>query len=334
MPSSTNFQKSHCALVLPGAVSKGAYEAGAIGVLAQQDMRIDRIVATSSGALNGVAYAAGIRSGHEREMAEKLAKAWVDLGGWKDAFRFNPLSMVTGRGLSNRSGLLKMLHEVVTPCTHSKKREVELRIIVSPIDGIQGAIGKIPATTYEKVFHFSGPDFDTREGLEKIFNVTTAASAFPGLFTPVELEGLGPCLDGGTVNNAPIAYALEEGDIDHVIVPVPFPELIPAPKTAYGLGLANHLVGVLINERLYRDLRDAETVNEKVAALDELVEKGKLSAEQLEAIRKILPLRKVRITQIRPDKTLGGTVFSGFLHKNERKKYVREGREAALKVFT
>jgi predicted acylesterase/phospholipase RssA len=334
MASTTNLQKSHCALILPGAVSKGAYEAGAIGVLAQHDVRIDRIVATSSGALNGVAYAAGIRAGHEREMAEKLAKAWIELGGWKDAFRFNALSAITGRGLSNRAGLVKMLHEIVTPCTHSKKREVELRIIVSPINGIRGAIGKMPATTYEKVFHFSGPDFDTPEGLEKIFDVTTAASAFPGLFTPVELEGFGPCLDGGTVNNAPIAYALDEGDINHVIVPVPFPELLPPPKTARGLGLANHLVGVLINERLYRDLKDAETVNEQVGKLDQLVSAKVITAEHLQEIRKIMPLRKVKITQIRPDKTLGGTVFSGFLHKNERKKYVREGREAALKIFS
>jgi predicted acylesterase/phospholipase RssA len=325
--------KSHCALILPGAVSKGAYEAGAIGVLAQQDMRIDRIVATSSGALNGVAYAAGIRAGHEREMAEKLAKAWMNFGSWNSALSFSPLGVLTGRGLSDRSGLLKMLHETVTPCSHSKKREVELRIIVSPLNGINGLIGKNNATTYEKVFHFSGTDFDTPEGLEKIFDVTTAACAFPGLFKPVELAGLGPCLDGGTVNNAPIAYALDEGDINHVIVPVPFPEKVPPPQMARGLGLLNHLVGVLINERLYRDLKDAEMVNDQVVALDQLAASEQLTEEQLQIVKKILHIRKVKITQIRPDKDLGGTVFSGFLHKNERKKYLREGREAALKVF-
>jgi predicted acylesterase/phospholipase RssA len=280
MTSSEKLKKSHCALILPGAVSKGAYEAGAIGVLAQNDARIDRIVATSSGALNGVAYAAGIRAGHEREMAEKLTQAWIELGGWKDAFHFNPLSMVTGRGLSNRSGLLKMLHEVVKPCTHSKKRDVELRIIVSPLNGIHGKIGEKPATTYEKVFHFSGIDFDTPEGLERIFDVTTAASAFPGLFAPVDLSGIGLCLDGGTVNNAPIAYALDEGDIDHVIVPIPFPELLPPAEADRGLGLLNHLVGILINERLYRDLKDAEMVNDQVGGLDHLVKNTFMKAEK------------------------------------------------------
>jgi predicted acylesterase/phospholipase RssA len=48
--------KPHCALILPGAVAKGAYEAGAIEELTHREIRIDRIVATSSGALNGVAY--------------------------------------------------------------------------------------------------------------------------------------------------------------------------------------------------------------------------------------------------------------------------------------
>ena len=73
---------SHFALVLPGAVARGAYEAGVIEVLAEQDTRIDRIVATSSGALNGLAYAVGIRSGTEKEIAARLIASWVEDGGW------------------------------------------------------------------------------------------------------------------------------------------------------------------------------------------------------------------------------------------------------------
>jgi predicted acylesterase/phospholipase RssA len=324
-------KKSHRALILPGAVSKGAYEAGVISILAEKDVRIDRIVATSSGALNGVAYAAGIRAGCEKEMAEKLTRAWIELGSWHDALRFSPLDLITGKGLSKRDGLLKMLNSLVIPCSHSKKREVELRIIVASLNGIRGAIGAKPASTYEKVIHFSGADFDTAEGLERIFNATTAACAFPGLFSPVEIEGLGPCFDGGTVNNAPIAYALDEGDISEVIVPVPFTELLPKPVLPRGFRLLNHLVNILINERLYRDLKDAEAVNSTVAALNTLVSSGVLSSAQLQAVNAILHIRKVKITQIRPAQNLGGTVFSGFFHQAERKKYVHEGRKAAIK---
>jgi predicted acylesterase/phospholipase RssA len=334
MTSTSHSKKSHSALILPGAVSKGAYEAGVISVLAQHDVRIDRIVATSSGALNGVAYAAGIRAGREREMVEKLTRAWIELGSWHDALRITPLGLLTGKGLSNRNGLLKMLNELVSPCSHSNKREVELRIIVASVNGVRGAIGKTPASTYEKVIHFSGRDFDSAEGLERIFNATTAACAFPGLFSPVELEGLGPCFDGGTVNNAPIAYALDEGDIDRVIMPVPFREFIEKPKTPRGFGLFNHLINILINERLYRDLKDAEVVNEKVSALNALVSSEVLTPEQLQAVISILHIRKVKMIQIRPEKNLGGTVFSGFFYKNERKKYLQEGRKAALKSLS
>jgi NTE family protein len=326
-------KKSHRALILPGAVSKGAYEAGVISVLAERGVQIDRIVATSSGALNGVAYAAGIRAGCEKEMAEKLTRAWIELGSWQEVLRFSPLDLLTGKGLSKPDGLLKMLRTLVVPCTHSQKREVELRIIVASLNGIHGSIGKSPASTYEKVIHFSGTDFDTAEGLERIFNATAAACAFPGLFSPVEIDGLGPCFDGGTVNNAPIAYALDEGDIEEVIVPVPFLELLAQPVLPRGLGFLNHLVDILINERLYRDLKDAEAVNGTVAALDTLVSSGVLNSQQLEAVNAILHIRKVKITQIRPEESLGGTVFSGFFRESERKRFVHEGQKAATKAL-
>jgi predicted acylesterase/phospholipase RssA len=266
-------------------------------------------------------------------MVDKLVRAWIDLGSWHDALSFSPWKLVTGQGLSKQDGLLKMLNAIVTPCVSSKKREVELRVIVATTNGIQGSIGKTPATTYEKVIHFSGPDFDTAEGLARIFEATTAACAFPGLYAPVELKGLGPCFDGGVVNNAPIAYALDEGDINEVIVPVPFSEVLDTPVLPRGLKFLNHLVNVLINERLYRDLKDAAAVNQTVAELDVLVSSGLLDLEQLQAVKKILKIRKVKITQVRPLENLGGTVFSGFLKKSEREKYVREGREAALRAF-
>jgi predicted acylesterase/phospholipase RssA len=217
---------SHFALVLPDAVARGAYEAGVIEVLAGQDTRIDRIVATSSGALNGLAYAVGIRSGREKEMAEKLTASWIKNGGWQDSLSLSPLNLITGRGLSDNSGLLQMMRELIEPCKELKKREVELRILVTPLNGVKGSIGRKPATTYEEIIKFSGPDFDSQEQLEKVFNVVTAACAFPGLFQPVEIEGLGACVDGGNVNNAPIKYALEESDVNRILMPVPFPRVM------------------------------------------------------------------------------------------------------------
>ena len=321
---------SGSALILPGAVAKGAYEAGVISVLAERKVPITRIVATSSGALNAVAYAAGIRAGREEGAAKLLSNAWLDQGSWYDSLHFTPMALLSGKGLSDNRGLLKMLHSLVKPCTGPIRNEIDLAIVVAPLQGLQGAIGDIPATTYEGVLRFSGKDFDSDEGLERIFTATAAACAFPGLFTPVEIPGLGPCIDGGAVNNTPIRYALEDSDINHVIVPVPFPAIVPTPGTLRGAALAEHLLEALINERLYRDLKDAEATNRWIGALEALGTSGALSSEQLEKIKSVLPQRRVRITEIRPDKALDGNLFSGFLSRDLRAHYLEDGRNAAL----
>jgi predicted acylesterase/phospholipase RssA len=325
----TETPTSHFALVLPGAVARGAYEAGVIQVLAESEIRIDRIVATSSGALNGLAYAIGIRNGCEKEMAQNLITSWIENGGWEKSLALNPLHLFTGRGISDNSGLLEIMRGMIKPDNHVKKREVEFRVIVAPINGVIGNIGKKEATTYEKIINFTGKDFDTQERLENVFNVVSAACAFPGLFSPVEIKGLGACLDGGTVNNAPIRYALEECDVNRVIVPVPFPRIMALGDWKRGLGLVNHLTAILINERLYRDLKSAQTVNNEVNQLTNLMDEGIITNDQLEKIKDVLEIRNVEITEVRPLESLKCSPFAGFFQKSERIRLIEAGRKAA-----
>lgn len=322
-------QKLGTALILPGAVARGAYEAGVISAIIERKVKIHRIVATSSGALNAVAYAAAIRAGTEDSLGRRLRSAWLKYGSWTKSFNLNPLMWLTGRGLSDQNGLLEMLHELVQPSPPGSKGQIELRIVVSPLDGIRGNIGKDAATTYETVLSFSGKDFDTRQGLEKIFRTTAAACAFPGLFAPVHLPGLGYCVDGGAVNNAPVEYALDEGDIGRIIMAVPFPRLMPKPKPRHGVGLAFHMAQILINERLYRELRNAHNLNLHLGALDELAKNKKISPKHLKNVRSVLPFRPVQIIEVRPARPLGGTVFTGFTDPDMRKKWIAEGRKAA-----
>ena len=320
-------------LVLPGAVAKGAYEAGVIEVLVENDIRIDRIVATSSGALNGIALAAGIRAGHERAMARHLVQAWIDKGGWQNSFHMNPWNWIRGKGFSGHEGLLDLMKSVIHPCRHSEKKDIELRIIVTPLNGCEGNIGEKKATTYEKVLDFTGEDFDTEEGLERIFKATLAACSFPGVFSPVDLNGIGPCVDGGAVNNAPIRYALDYNDVSQIIMPVPYPEIMKIPKSLSGMSLLMHLIEILINERLYRDLKAAETTNTEIESINELVQTGKLTEEQCRIVTEILKIRKVSVHQIRPHEGLTAGSFSGFFKKEDRMKLIDEGREAMLAVL-
>jgi NTE family protein len=72
------------AVILAGAVAKGAFEAGALEVLASIDAQVVRIVAASSGALNGVVYAAAVRGRRERAGASELIELWRDRATWLD----------------------------------------------------------------------------------------------------------------------------------------------------------------------------------------------------------------------------------------------------------
>ena len=329
-------KKSNChfALVLPGAVARGAYEAGVIEVLADREIKIDRIVATSSGALNGLAYAVGIRSGREKEMAKELAAFWIENGSWQNSLNISLWSLIKGRGLSNRSNLLRLMHEMIKPCEGTIKKHVELRVIITPLNGVISKIAEKPATTYEHIVKFSGSDFDTIESLEVVFNVVSAACAFPGLFDPVYVPGLGFCVDGGAVNNAPIRYALDESDVNRVIMPVPYPALMAHGDWKKGFKLLNHLIEILINERLFRDLRSAQSVNQEANQLKALVSEGKISNEQLELIKSTLKIRNVEITEVRPEKGLKNSAFSGFFHKEDRIRLVDQGRKATIQTLS
>jgi predicted acylesterase/phospholipase RssA len=313
-------------------VAKGAFEAGVIEVLAQKEISVNRIVATSSGALNAIAFAAGIRTGRTKEMAAKLVDAWIKGGGWHDSLSVNPWNLLRGKGLSDRRGLLKMLNDLVSPAggVTPEPADIEVRIIVAALNGVRGEIGKEPATTYEKVFAFSGKDFDTAEKLARIFDVTTAACAFPGLFSPVEVEDVGLCVDGGAVNNAPIRYALSDGVTDRILMPVPFPATLNDPSPKSGLKMANHMIDILINERLFRDLKNAHQVNEDLLRLNQLVTKNIITREQMKHIEAALKIRPVNILQIRPQQSLGENAFSGFFSKRDRVLLVQAGRKAAL----
>src|SRR5438445_408799 len=82
---------------------------------------------------------------------------------------------------------------------------------------------------------------DARDGLERVFVAATASAAFPVLFAPVDVPGVGPCTDGGLVNNTPILAAFgpdADERLDAILVITPTPTLFrPPPQTYRGLRL-------------------------------------------------------------------------------------------------
>ena len=127
------------AVILAGAVAKGAFEAGAIKVLveklAETGGRIVRVVATSSGALNGAMLAAGVHSGDPLDAARKLAALWVSDGSLRGVFHVNVNDFCTLRGVSDQQELLRLLSSHVRP--HPSGHEINCgswsrRSVVSP----------------------------------------------------------------------------------------------------------------------------------------------------------------------------------------------------------
>jgi hypothetical protein len=138
-----------------------------------------------------------------------------------------------------------------------------------------------------------------------------------------------PCFDGGLANNTPVKYAIEGADIDRIFVIVPYPILLePAPELR-GLALATHLVEVLLQERLYRDLREAYAVNATLARLEAEVPDPSVRAAVLRALG-WSNRRRLEIVELRPyPAPLEGGAFDGFFSRRLREDYVASGRDVA-----
>lgn len=325
------------ALVLSGGVTRGAFEAGVLEALGQRNIDICRIVGTSSGALNGTVLAAGVRARRQREVTARISEVWRQQGGLGDVISPSLRAILGRRGFSDQEKLLALLRRHAPPSAAADPAPIELRIIVAAVDGIQSRTDGEPATSYMKVLTFADGDFDSPERIGHVHRAATASAAFPLLFAPVGLPGLGDCMDGGIVNNTPIINALDldrPEDIDAVLVVAATPALVDAPRRPFrGFELFAHTVDMIFSEWLYRELRHTMRVNERIEALAKLQD---LTPRQIEAVKAAIGWtgrRALTIASIRPVRPLPGTLFSGFTRQAIRRQYVEIGRARAEEVL-
>jgi len=319
---------SKLAVVLAGGVAKGAFEAGALDVLVERGGQLSQGVGTSSGALNATLLAAGIRAGRQRDATRRLVELWRDDASWMRVFHLSLRDIATRTGISDSSEVLALVRRELPRMATAAVNPVRLRIVVAALRGVESSLYGKPATTFEGVLTFTDGDFDGDAGREQIAQAAAASSAFPLLFHPVDLPGLGPCYDGGAVNNTPIQLAASEG-LEEIILISPYPAQFRTTPSLEGVELVSRLVDILIHERVYRDLRAAEAANATIAQLTALASAGTLTDEQLAAVLEALALRPLRIVTIRPPVELAGNSFSGFLHKSLREEYIAAGESAA-----
>jgi NTE family protein len=332
-------QTKTIAVVLAGAVAKGAFEAGVIRALVRADVKIVRIVAASSGALNGTALASAVRARDLVRGVDGLVALWRDHAEWSEVLHASFRDVLKRDGVSDQKRLLALLRDRIPPTQLDDPDDVNLRIIVAALHGRRGAIGGAPATTFESVCDFDTTAFASREGLERVFAAATASAAFPIVFAPVEVAGVGPCVDGGTVNNTPVKWALDGAigaEVDAIVViATSIEQRVDAPDLG-GFGLFGHLADMLIDERLYRDLREAEQVNDGLAQLQALVDQRVLEPAQLARVKAALGWsrrRPVPVIQIRPTTVLPGNAFAGLFDADLRSQYLDTGFVRGLEVL-
>ena len=326
--------------MLAGAVAKGAFEAGVLQALARTNIHIVRVVAASSGALNGTMLASAVRTRSVEQGVALLGELWRDNAGWTDVFHASFSAITARRAVSDSKQVLQLLRDRIPPVDRPDVEDINLRLLVAPLNGVAGTIGDHPASTYESVRDFESADFATAAALERVFAAATASSAFPFLFAPVEIDDIGPCVDGGAVNNTPVKWALEGAlgaSVDAIVVVATTVELRTEPPLALqGLAYAGYLATMLIGERLYRDLHEAEQTNLALANLAALVDSGAIDGTQLERVLTALAWsrrRPVTIVQIRPQAELPGSSFSGFAEPALRREYLAAGLARGLAVL-
>lgn len=328
--------KREIALVLGGGAAQGAYEAGVLRVLMKRRIRVRRIVAASSGALNGVALASGVRSQREQAAIEELCEAWENHASFCDIVRPSPMDIVQMRGLSGPGKLIGLLQRYVKPCKAADPARVELHLVVAPLNGLKTRLDGSTATTYTKVLGFAGEDFDSREALSRVFVAAAASAALPILFAPIDVPGVGPCSDGGLVNNMPLlpAYGDDRGaSLDAIVMVTPSPAFVPAPSAPYrGLGLLNHQLNMVLGEWLFQYLHRSLAMNESLARIEAATEKYGWPREIVRAVVDLLELEAVKplpVVSIRPEERLPGGLLSGLFHPELRRSYVRVGMQRA-----
>ena len=320
-------------VVLAGAVAQGAFEAGVLRALCEcPGVRIARIVAASSGALNGLVLASAVSRGEPGAAVAVLDEVWREHADWREVLHASMTHLARRDGLFDRAGVLRLLREHVT--ARAPTAEVELRIVVAPLRGVPGAIARTaadgtvseePATTFEHVCDFTEQDFASAAQLDDVFTAATASAAFPLVFAPVEVGTLGPCIDGGAVNNSPIDWAINGKRavaLDAIVVVATSAEQRVIDDGAlHGARLVGHLAEILIGERLYRDLRDAERRNGVAIRLDRLRQTGALTDDQHRQVLAAVGLAegpRVELVPIRPQDGLHHNAFAGFFSRDLR----------------
>jgi NTE family protein len=203
------------AFVFGGGASFGATQAGMLQALYERDIHPDLFVGTSAGALNAAFAAIRPRT---VGTAIELQQVWLGLTR-SQVFPARPLTAALGAlGVRDHSFPPSGLRRVIERhCDFGRLEDAAIPVHVVAADVLTG----------EEVLLSNGP----------VVDALLASTAIPGVFPAVAREGR-LLMDGGIVDNAPIARAVELGaDCVFVLSALGSSRLEAAPRGAVAAGI-------------------------------------------------------------------------------------------------
>jgi len=164
-------------LVLGGGGVRGYAHLGALKAIYEAGIKIDFIVGTSFGALVGAGYAAGNNIYELEKIANKT--------GWIRMLKM--VNIILPRGIFSKKKVERFF-SIITQQKYFADLEIPLTIVATDIE------------TGDEILINKGP----------VSNAILASSAFPGVFSPVEIDNR-RLVDGVLVNPLPIQTAFDLG---------------------------------------------------------------------------------------------------------------------------
>jgi len=257
-PLTADVHKPKIALVLGGGAARGFAHVGVIRVLEQEKIPIDMIVGTSAGSLIGAIYA---------NDANSFELEWTAFALEKDnIFDYAIFSAVTGMG----------------PVKGDKLEDfVKTKVSTANIENL-----KIP---------FSAVATDLNRGTRVVIDhgpvarAVRASSAIPGVFNPVEHQGK-LLVDGGVVDNIPIAVAREKGA--DIVIAVDISENVANFNITNLIDVVIQSANIMFNENVQFKKKEADVLISpavgNVAMLD-FTQKKRCMQAGIEAAQKAVP---------------------------------------------
>jgi NTE family protein len=166
-------------LALSGGAVRGMAHIGVLKYLEEKGLEVDLIAGTSAGSLVGALYAAGKTAAEIEEIA-------LDIH-WKDIIKYVYSVSFPKKGLINIEFLQKIIHKYLGSVTFA---ELKKPLIIVAVDLIKNQAVHIKTG--------------------EVTSAVMASCAIPGIFTPVQREGL-TLVDGGVLQNIPTAPLVAAG---------------------------------------------------------------------------------------------------------------------------